>query len=77
MRAVQVYRVDYGMKTKDPIGVVFEKRNTERATNYYDLLRLARRFFAVDTADAVHIAIDVGGTRRTLLPDPTGDYSAG
>jgi hypothetical protein len=35
-RAVPVYRVDHGRKTKDPIGVVFEKRKTERAANYYD-----------------------------------------
>lgn len=37
MREVTVYRVDYGRKTKDPIGTVLEKRKTERAHNYHAL----------------------------------------
>jgi len=77
MRAIPVYRVDHGRKTKDPIGVVFEKRKTERAANYYDLLRLARRIFAVDAADAVHITIDAGEVRRAILPEQASDCSAG
>ena len=77
MQAITVYRMDYVRKTKDPIGVVFEKRKTERAGNYYDLLRLARRLFAVDTADAVHIMIDVGEARRAILPEMMGDCSPG
>jgi len=77
MRAVAVYRVDYGRKSKDAIGVVFEKRKTERAGNYNDLLRLARRLFALDTADAVHIMIDVRQARREILPELTGDSSSG
>jgi len=77
MRAVTVYRVDYGRKTKDPIGAVMEKRKTDRAHNYHDLLRLARRLFAVDTEDAVHIALDASDARRTLLPEMARDCSAG
>ena len=77
MRAVPVYRVDHGRKTRDPIGVVFEQRKTERAANYYDLLRLARRLFAVDAGDAVHIIIDVSDVRRATLPERTRDCSAG
>jgi len=77
MRAVTVYRVDYGRKTKDPIGTVLEKRKTERAHNYYDLLRLARRLFALDTADALHIVIDVRHAREAILPVRTMDYAAG
>ena len=69
MRAVTVYRVDYGRKTKDPIGTVLEKRKTERAHNYHDLLRLARRLFALDTADADHVLIDVGQARQAYLPE--------
>jgi len=76
MRAVPVYRVDHGRKTRDPIGVVFEKRKSERAANYYDLLRLARRLFAVDTADAVHIDIDFRHARRTILPELARDCPA-
>ena len=64
MRAVTVYRVDYGRKTKDPVGVVLEQRKTERTNNYNDLLRLAQRLFALDTADAVNIVIDVRQARQ-------------
>ena len=55
MLEVAVYRVDYGRKIKDPVGTVFEKRKTERVNNYLDLLWLARRFFALESADALHI----------------------
>jgi hypothetical protein len=77
MRAVTVYRVDYGRKTKDPIGAVLERRKTERANNYNDLLQLARRLFALDTADAARIIIDVSQARRAILPELTRDCSAG
>ena len=77
MRAVTVYRMDYGRRTKDPIGVVLEKRKTERTNNYNDLLRLARRLFALDTADSVHIVIDMSQARQAYLPERTRDCSAG
>ncbi|HQT92295.1 MAG TPA: hypothetical protein PL001_09755 [Candidatus Kryptobacter bacterium] len=77
MRTITVYRWNEVRKTRDPIGVVFEKRKTERANNYLDLLRLARRRFAVNAPDAVHIIIDPGYTRRTILPELTSDCSAG
>ena len=64
MRAVTVYRMDYGRKTKDPVGVVLEQRKTERTNNYNDLLRLAQRLFALDAADAVNIVIDVRQARQ-------------
>jgi hypothetical protein len=64
MRAVTVYRMDYGRETKDPVGVVLEQRKTERTNNYNDLLRLAQRLFALDTADAVNIVIDVRQARQ-------------
>jgi hypothetical protein len=74
MRAVTVYRVDYDRKTRDPIGTVLEKRTTERAHNYHDLLRLARRLFAWDTADALHIIIDVSHVRGAIFPDRRGRF---
>ena len=77
MRAVTVYRVDYRRKTKDPIGTVLEKRKSERAHNYNDLLRLARRLFASNTADALHIVIDVRNAREPFLPERTRDCAAG
>jgi hypothetical protein len=77
MRAVTVYRLDYARKTRYSVGVVLEQRKTERVNNHKDLLRLARRLFAVDTADAVHIVIDASHTRRAYLPELTSDCSAG
>ena len=81
MRAVTVYRLDYGSNTgyptRRPIGSVLELRKNQRVNNYNDLLRLARRLFALDTADAVHIVIDVGQARREILLELTRDCSAG
>ena len=77
MRAVTVYRWDNGRKTKDPVGIVFEKRKTERASNHLDLLRLARRHFAVNAADSVHIIIDPSHPRRATLPIPASTCSTG
>jgi len=77
MRAVTIYRVDYGRKTKDPIGAVLEKRETERAHNYHDLLRLVRGLFALDTTDALHIVIDTSQARGTFPQKLISDCSAG
>ncbi|MDO8739215.1 hypothetical protein [Candidatus Deferrimicrobium sp.] len=77
MRAVTVYRMDSVRKIKVPVGVVMEQRKTERTNNYNDLLRLARRLFALDTADAVQIVIDVSHARQAYLPELTRDCSAG
>ena len=80
MRAVTVYRLDYGSntryRTRHPIGSVLELRKHERVNNYNDLLRLARRLFALDTADAVHIVIDMSQARQAYKPERTRDYSA-
>jgi hypothetical protein len=68
MRAVTVYRLEdssnFSYHTRHPIGSVLEMRIYERVNNYKDLLRLARRLFALDTADAVHIVIEVSQARR-------------
>ena len=81
MRAVTVYRLDYGSNTgyptRRPIGSVLELRKNQRVNNYNDLLRLARRLFALDPADAVHIVIDVDQARRVYLPELTRDWAAG
>jgi hypothetical protein len=63
MRAVMVYRREGGSSstypTRHPIGSVVELRIHERVNNYNDLLRLARRLFALDTADDIHLLIDL------------------
>jgi hypothetical protein len=66
MQMVTVYRMDYVRKTKYPIGVVLERRETERRHNYEDMLRLARRLFALAPADFANIVIDVSQVRRTF-----------
>ena len=75
MRAVTVYRLDFGSntgyRTRHPIGVVLELRKQERVNNYNDLLRLARRLFALNAADAAHIVIDVSQARQAYLPELT------
>ena len=80
MRAVTVYRLNYGndtvYRTRHPIGSVLELRKNERVNNYNDLLRLARRFFALDTSDAVHIVIDVSQARQSYHPEMTRDFAA-
>ena len=77
MRAVAVYRMDYGRKTKNQVGVVLEMRKSERTNNYNDLLRLARRLFASDTADSVHIIIDMSQARQAYLPERARECTAG
>jgi hypothetical protein len=81
MRAITVYRLDdssnFNYHTRHPIGSVFELRIYERVNNYKDLLRLARRLFALDTAVADHVLIDVGQGRQAYLPVQTRDCSVG
>ena len=81
MRAVTVYRLDdrnnFSYHTRHPIGSVVELRVYERGNNYKDLLRLARTLFALDTADADHVLIDVGQGRQAYLPEVNRECSAG
>jgi len=81
VRAITVYRLDdssnFSYHARHPIGSVLEMRKYERVNNYKDLLRLARRFFALDTADAEHVVIDVGQGRQAYLPGLTRNCSAG
>ena len=80
MRAVTVYRLIYGndtiYPTRHPIGSVLELRERERMNNFDDLLRLARRFFALDVSSAAHIVIDVRQARQSYHPESTRDFTA-
>jgi hypothetical protein len=77
MQEITVYLWDYGKNTKVPIGIVLERRKTERGSNYIDLLRLARRRFAENAAGLVHIFIGLSHIRRSILPERIRDCSAG
>ena len=72
MRAVTVYRLDSdshtGYHARYPIGAVLELRKYERVDNHKELLRMARRLFALDAAGVVQIVID-DPARRTYLPE--------
>lgn len=74
MRAVKVYRMDYTTKTKYFLGVVIERRKTERVNNYNDLLRLARITFGFEPVDDINIIIDVSRGRRAYPPEPARAY---
>lgn len=58
MRSITVYRVDYQLKKREPIGTVIERRARERGDNVLGLLRIARKMYARNLEDALHIAID-------------------
>jgi hypothetical protein len=81
MRAVTVYRLDYdsntGYRAGYPIGTVLELRRYERVDNNNALLRMARRLFALDAADAGRIVIDMDPVWRAYLPEMTGKRAAG
>jgi len=77
MQEVKVYRWDYGKNAKFSVGVVLERRKTERGSNYIDLLRLARKRFAVNAGGAGHIFIDLSHVRRRILTERTRDCEAG
>ena len=63
MKNVTVYRVDYVRKMKVPIGLVVERRKTERGNNILGLLCMARKSFSSSPEEAFHIAIDASGAR--------------
>jgi hypothetical protein len=58
MKTVKVYQVDYVRKTKKPIGVVEERRGSDRPGNESGLLRLARRKFAASADEAFRIIVN-------------------
>ncbi len=81
MRVFTVYRREVGgnssYPTRHPIGSVLELRMQERVNNFNDLSRLARRLFASDTADSVHLLIDLSECRPAYLPEQTRVCSVG
>lgn len=46
MNTVMVYRLDQETKTKIPLGVLVDRRKSDRGDNVIGMLRLARREFA-------------------------------
>jgi hypothetical protein len=58
MKTVKVYQVDYVRKTKRPIGIVEERRNSDRPGNGTGLLHRARRKFAASADEAFRTIVN-------------------
>ena len=56
MKAYTVYRVDYIRQVREPVGVVLERRRSDRGNNYESLLDLARKIYLKSSLDS-HISI--------------------
>lgn len=72
MKVFPVYRVNPVTRTREHIGVVTERRRSERGSNIVGLHRLARSSYAYALADAHEIVVgdamdltDVGPRRGT------------
>lgn len=58
MKNVKVYQVDYVRKTRKPIGIIEERRGSDRPGNEAGLLRLARKRFAASADEAFRIIVN-------------------
>ncbi len=57
METVIVYRLDNKTKAMIPLGILVERRKTERGKNANGMLRLARKEFAETEEESNHIYI--------------------
>jgi hypothetical protein len=57
-RQFTVYRVNYAIGRRDPIGSITERRDKERGRNLLGLLIEARRVFGNGTSEAINIVLD-------------------
>jgi len=58
VKTVNVYQVDYVRKTRKPVGVIEERRKSDRPGNETGLLQLARRKFAASADEAFRIIVN-------------------
>jgi hypothetical protein len=56
-RVFTVYRMNFEMRTKEPIGQIVERRKSTRINNHIGLLQLARKRFSTSTDEAVRIGV--------------------
>jgi hypothetical protein len=57
MNTVYVYRLDEKTKQRIPLGILMERRKTERGGNAIGMLRMARKEFAESEAESRSIFI--------------------
>jgi hypothetical protein len=58
MNTVMVYRIDKETRAKIPLGILVDRRKSERENNLMGMLRLARKEFAVTEEESSSIFID-------------------
>jgi hypothetical protein len=56
MKAYTVYKVDYVRHVREPVGMVMERRRTDRGNNIEGLLKLAQKIYSDSSLDS-HISI--------------------
>ncbi len=57
MQTVMVYRLDEKTLSREPVGILVERRKSERGNNVVGLLRLAREQFAESEEESRRILI--------------------
>jgi hypothetical protein len=60
MDSVLVYRLDRETRAKVPLGILVERRKSERGQNFVGMLRRARKEFAKTQEDLSEIFIEYG-----------------
>jgi hypothetical protein len=56
VKVYTVYRYDYNIQVRVPIGMVLERRNRDRGNNIKGLLKLAQKLYSKSSLDS-HIVI--------------------
>jgi len=57
MQTVMVYRLDNETKAKVPLGVLIDRRKSDRGDNVIGMLRMARKEFAETERESANIFI--------------------
>lgn len=57
MKTVMVYRLDKDSKTKEPLGILVERRRAERGNNVIGMVHRARKEFSETEPDSARITI--------------------
>ncbi|OGP81358.1 MAG: hypothetical protein A2Z13_06430 [Deltaproteobacteria bacterium RBG_16_64_85] len=57
LKTIMVYRMDIKNMRKEPIGILIERRKSERENNAVGMLRLARKKFAKTEEESKRIVI--------------------
>ena len=56
MKAYTVYRYDYKLQVREPVGMVMERRKLDRGSDIEGLLKLAQKLYSTSSLDS-HLTI--------------------